>query len=164
MKKKFTLKNLKVCEWASEETTCFTATMYVDGKRVGECSNDGHGGAHRYEFNEKPYVNHTQEWLWNDYNNSCKKYNWTANVKKQNFVGDFDALVNELITQSDFVKQIKSYRNKAIKKNPTKADVIVIYIDGDFVLSSFAGSEHEVSLLAKYPTAVLAPLEASLSI
>lgn len=27
----------------SEETICFSADLYVDGKKIGECSNRGHG-------------------------------------------------------------------------------------------------------------------------
>ena len=38
------LKNLKVAECLSEETTAFTATVYVDGKRAFAARNQGHGG------------------------------------------------------------------------------------------------------------------------
>lgn len=41
---RITIKGLKVAEFASEETTCFTATVYFDGVKVGTVSNDGHGG------------------------------------------------------------------------------------------------------------------------
>jgi hypothetical protein len=44
-----TLKNLKVAEFASEETTCFSATVYLDGKRAMTVKNDGHGGSHFME-------------------------------------------------------------------------------------------------------------------
>ncbi len=39
-----TLKNLKICNFASEETICFQATVYVDGKKAGTAQNDGKGG------------------------------------------------------------------------------------------------------------------------
>ncbi|HCF0987702.1 TPA: hypothetical protein NI674_006249 [Pseudomonas aeruginosa] len=39
------LKNLKVAEFASEETLCFTATVLFDGVVVAEARNDGHGGS-----------------------------------------------------------------------------------------------------------------------
>lgn len=42
---RITLKNLKVAEFASEETLCFTATVIFDGITVGEARNDGHGGS-----------------------------------------------------------------------------------------------------------------------
>lgn len=42
-----TIKNLKVNATLSEETTCYSATIYVDGKKFGETGNDGHGGCDR---------------------------------------------------------------------------------------------------------------------
>ncbi len=44
---KLELKNIKHTSWASEETHCFQASLYVDGKPVAIVSNDGHGGADR---------------------------------------------------------------------------------------------------------------------
>lgn len=41
---KIELKKLKVVERLSEETTCFVADLYIDGKHRGFCKNDGHGG------------------------------------------------------------------------------------------------------------------------
>lgn len=39
------LKNVKYAAFASEETSCFEATVYIDGKRAGTAHNDGHGGS-----------------------------------------------------------------------------------------------------------------------
>lgn len=39
-----TIKNLKYSEFASEETDCFQATVYVDGKSLCTASNAGKGG------------------------------------------------------------------------------------------------------------------------
>ena len=39
-----TIKNLKVLEELSEETLCFSASVYVNGKKVGTAENRGHGG------------------------------------------------------------------------------------------------------------------------
>lgn len=38
------LKNIKHAEFASQETYCYEATLYVDGKRFAKVSNQGHGG------------------------------------------------------------------------------------------------------------------------
>tara|TARA_R110000824_G_scaffold304844_1_gene492636 strand:- start:6 stop:470 length:465 start_codon:yes stop_codon:yes gene_type:complete len=46
---KLTLKNLKVAEHLSEETTAFTATVYIDGKRAFTARNDGRGGENMLE-------------------------------------------------------------------------------------------------------------------
>ncbi len=48
-----TLKNVKHAKFASEETECFEATVYFDGKRVGTCGNDGHGGCNRWSFDRR---------------------------------------------------------------------------------------------------------------
>ena len=41
---KFELKNVKHAEFASKETPCYQATLYIDGKRTAQVSNDGQGG------------------------------------------------------------------------------------------------------------------------
>ena len=45
---KIELKNIKYFEAGSEETFCFVASLYVDGKSAGEVRNDGHGGCHMF--------------------------------------------------------------------------------------------------------------------
>lgn len=40
--------DFKFCEWMSEETNCFRATLVVDGKPIGEAYNEGHGGPAYY--------------------------------------------------------------------------------------------------------------------
>jgi len=45
---KFTLKNVKYFASMSEETHCFTATIYVDGKRLSTVKNGGFGGCDDY--------------------------------------------------------------------------------------------------------------------
>ena len=44
---KLQLKAIKHTEWASEETHCYQASLFVDGKPVAIVSNDGHGGCDR---------------------------------------------------------------------------------------------------------------------
>ena len=38
-----TLSSVKINKRLSEETTCFTANVLLDGQKVGEASNRGHG-------------------------------------------------------------------------------------------------------------------------
>lgn len=42
---KIELRNIKFSETFSEETNCFKADIYLDGKKVGYSENDGHGGS-----------------------------------------------------------------------------------------------------------------------
>jgi len=44
---KLELKNIKHSEWASEETHCYQASLYVDGKPLAIVGNAGHGGGDR---------------------------------------------------------------------------------------------------------------------
>ena len=41
---KIELKNIKYAAFASEETSCYEAALYIDGKKIGVVSNEGHGG------------------------------------------------------------------------------------------------------------------------
>jgi hypothetical protein len=45
---KIELRNVKVSEFASEETTCFEAAVYLDGIKAGIASNQGFGGPNLY--------------------------------------------------------------------------------------------------------------------
>jgi hypothetical protein len=42
---KLELKNIQYAAFASQETNCFKAKLYVDGKPFAEVSNEGHGGS-----------------------------------------------------------------------------------------------------------------------
>ena len=43
------LKAIKHSAFASQETHCYEASVYFNGTRVGVVSNQGHGGADRWE-------------------------------------------------------------------------------------------------------------------
>jgi hypothetical protein len=43
-----TLKKLSMQSRLSEETLCFSADIYVDGKHIGEVTNHGQGGCNDY--------------------------------------------------------------------------------------------------------------------
>lgn len=45
---KIEIKNVKYAAFASEETHCFSAVVYIDGKRAFGVKNDGHGGCDDY--------------------------------------------------------------------------------------------------------------------
>jgi hypothetical protein len=45
---KIELKKISFSERMSEETNCFVADLYINGKNVGSCKNDGHGGCTDY--------------------------------------------------------------------------------------------------------------------
>jgi len=62
MKNKITLKNIKVNQSMSDETLCYSATIYLDGKKIAYTSNRGCGGSDSIDFIDK-----NSEKLWLDY-------------------------------------------------------------------------------------------------
>jgi hypothetical protein len=50
---KIELKKISFNERMSEETNCFVADLYINGKKVGECKNDGRGGCTDYYGDNK---------------------------------------------------------------------------------------------------------------
>jgi hypothetical protein len=50
------LKAVRHMESLSEETNCFTANLYVEGKKIAECGNHGHGGPTDIDYVRHPRV------------------------------------------------------------------------------------------------------------
>jgi hypothetical protein len=48
MQMRIELKNVKHAAFASEETDCFEASVYINGTRSGTVRNAGHGGPNEY--------------------------------------------------------------------------------------------------------------------
>ena len=46
---KIEIKNIKFSGFATQETHCFQATVYIDGKKSFITSNEGHGGCNDYQ-------------------------------------------------------------------------------------------------------------------
>lgn len=63
---RLTLGNLKVNDRLSEETTCFSADMYLDGKYIGTAGNRGNGGCNDYHHptreDRSAFEDYVQEW------------------------------------------------------------------------------------------------------
>ena len=50
---KLELKNIKHSEFASHETFCYEAILYVDGKPFAYVRNDGQGGSDHFEHDPR---------------------------------------------------------------------------------------------------------------
>lgn len=118
-----TVKNLKYAEFASQETPCFEATVYVDGKRFCASSNEGHGGPNmdypiggtmamstllkqieelnkRIAATAKPPLESEPEW---------EKELW-----ERGFRPDFEMMVMEAVNTALAVKTLKKELKKAV--------------------------------------------------
>lgn len=53
---KIELKNIKHAAFASQETECYQASLWVNGKKIGTVDNEGHGGPDRFYGDQKVYA------------------------------------------------------------------------------------------------------------
>lgn len=104
---KIELRNIKHTAWASEETHCYQATLYVDGLRWGTVSNEGHGGPDRFDG--------INGYGWNDIkelNQRIKEtvppYEYEGRFLDQDLDMICGELVNEWLRDRDFTKAMKS--------------------------------------------------------
>jgi hypothetical protein len=125
---KIELKNVKFSEFASEETNCFAADLYVDGKKVGFCKNDGHGG---------------NTWVYNSDANTLTKFREVEEYCKTlppiEF-GDFSIPSNlENVVDGLFEEWLKEKDKKRMQKKLEKSMLkgICIETENGFTLATF---------------------------
>jgi hypothetical protein len=99
---KIELKSLKIAQHLSEETTAFTATIYVDGMKVGTVKNDGQGGSNSY-YLEKGWVDKLEV-----YAKSLPDLQSAYGPLKM----DLDLLVDELMNKQEQEKHLKRQLKK----------------------------------------------------
>jgi hypothetical protein len=137
---KLTVKNYKHCEWASEETDCFTASLYLDGKRIGTAENSGHGGCDFYHFttpaNKAAFEAYAEEWA-----NSDEVQNDPAHQINGKCYAGAESLVAEACKNFRREKMAK----RALK-NKGKADFSTVIL-----IERTMGWQTEVSTISIYP-------------
>jgi hypothetical protein len=112
---KISLKNVKTCEFASEETTCFEATVYVDGKRAFTVANDGRGGCNEYhpiivtKNGEKTYCDKSREMIKN-----AEEWCKTLPKCEHGYDQDLDDVVNDALYSYIDQKIVKRDLNKKV--------------------------------------------------
>jgi hypothetical protein len=105
---KIELKNVKVNEAFSEETTCFIADVFINGKKVAHAKNDGRGGCTDY------YPYEGQRELLKQAELFCKglpKREFTFGDKTHEFDQTLESVIDDLV----FAKE-KEKEDKKIEK------------------------------------------------
>lgn len=102
---KIELKNIQYNDAMSEETSCYSASLYVDGTKIGIVSNHGHGGCDDFQ-GDRAAFERANAWC-------------IANLPKWPGIGgellDTDLeihcgdLLNEYIERRDFKRLIRSH-------------------------------------------------------
>ena len=120
---KLELKNISYYARGSEETPCYNATVYVNGFKAIEVSNDGHGGCDR----QHTYPQFMEKWdgenVLRTLNEYCvktfgsEKYEW----------GEVDIDFESWCQKEMFIAQDKKLLKRTMKKNvmffETKEDI-----------------------------------------
>lgn len=112
---RLTLKSFKTVKWMSEETICFTATVLIDGKVIGEASNEGHGGCTFLHF-----VSTSAEATAEQFSKSINP----ADIKGWEFMSDkgftidclVDIVVEREMQKKDTARIVAKIRRDAAKK------------------------------------------------
>ena len=112
---KVELKNLKHSEFASHETNCFEATIWLNGKRAFFAQNDGHGGADYYaplENQERSEFNG----LLNDLINHCLTLpKWGSEFGGEDSMDVTpEILIGNLVNEMLDAKKLKKSLNKKV--------------------------------------------------
>ena len=110
---KLELKNISYYERGSEETPCYNATVYVNGKKAVEVSNDGHGGCD----SQYPYPQFMEEWdgenVLRTLNEYCVK---TFGTEKTDW-GEIDIDLEHWCQKQMFIDQDRKLLKRKMKKN-----------------------------------------------
>jgi hypothetical protein len=104
---KIELKNISFSEAMSEETNAFTADLYINGKKVGYCKNQGCGGCtdyHTYSPEFRPVIAEAESY--------CKalpdiNYGGTFSIKN-----NLEHVIDQLFEDWLKAKETKKFTNK----------------------------------------------------
>lgn len=94
-----TLKAIKIARHLSEETTAFTANVYIDGKKAGQVRNGGTGGPNEYYWEDRP---------------AGLKFEAHAKTQFPDAYEPDDSLIGRLLDKHDEEQWFKRQRKRAV--------------------------------------------------
>lgn len=154
-----TIKNLKTMESLSEETTCYTATVYVDGVKWGESSNTGNGGEDRVrtygEGNSYDAVRELDALIAETY----PKFNLAYGDEPENLIDmDLSLVIGDLIAEDRWLKDYRrTVKAKVLYIKPgEKAVYQMKVVKGRALADHYAflrGKQPDVTILNEKPEA-----------
>ena len=133
------LKNIKHSAFASQETFCYEASVYFNGKRVGTARNDGHGGA------DYQYIEDKQGW------DSMQKYIDSLLIEHDEVLDfkykpDIEGICSDLVNKWLMLKDLKKLLKKKAVISISAGQLMEIGYKGtkkpDAALFSHARKQH----------------------
>lgn len=115
------IKNLKILKMASEETLCFEAVVYVDGKKAFQAHNAGHGGCNDYHaFDEAGEKTLKDAHAWAKAQPKVTSDSLVMSGEPFTFQPDLDYFISELIEAVEIEREVKKEFNSLMKKPSIK--------------------------------------------
>jgi hypothetical protein len=151
-KPKLQLKNIKYSEFASHETYCFDATLYVDGKKFAHVGNEGYGGCNDCHM--------IAPFTYDDYkkiddlikaNYPEKKYSFCDDTYRQDIESVVNDLMDEWLTDKDIKRALKKicFIKDSVHGNKKNQ---VLYFMGNTKTDK---EKARRAVFAKYPNALI---------
>ena len=106
---KLEMKNVKFAEFASEETNCYSADIFVNGKKAIHVSNNGHGGCD-YQTPIKPFSHTVVE----EVNEWCKNNLPKWGGKEYEFDADLESWCGDKLNLHLISKKLKRLLKKKV--------------------------------------------------
>jgi hypothetical protein len=104
---KIELKKISFSERNSEETNCFAADLYIDGKKIGYCKNSGQGGCTEYQGYTKADNKLIEKA--EAYCKTLPKVKYGNMEWEQSLEGVIDEIVDNYLKAKEEAKRIKIY-------------------------------------------------------
>lgn len=102
MQNRVTLKNIKINQALSEETPCYSATVYFDGKKVGETGNRGHGGCDEFRATDRERANQMFDFI-----KTLPDVESDIGGEPFTYKRDLDSVCAELLDRHEMAKEAK---------------------------------------------------------
>lgn len=126
-----TVRNLKYAAFASEETHCFEATVYVDGKPFCKAKNDGHGGCDMYWSIKRGEKGHAVYDQIAEVDKRIKKERadeWKTTTRADGSTfehgPDFECAVSDAVAEALYLKDMKgAFRKNTLFTTPAKKGI-----------------------------------------
>ena len=119
--KRITVKSVKVYKSLSRETLCFVASLYFDGKRVGQVSNRGAGGSNFYESVPPSIMKAMREYAKTFPEKSVEHNGGTFTVSY-----DLDLVVAEAVDEYDLRKRLKPKKNWVFERKDRTGNFVAV--------------------------------------
>ena len=142
---KVELKKINVNLTHSEETVMFKSDLYIDGKKVGYCKNDGRGGCtfySHYDNQGKQIIEQCEQYFKSLPEKEVKFGETTFNIQPS-LEDEIDKIIDDYVNQKE-----KEKFQKKIQKEMLKG---IVYGD-DTKYTCVGWKNHTIETLLNHPT------------